>query len=402
LKAQSTAPAPTLHSGAIYPATVTADDARKAWEQFKRIGITSEHTPGPNMLRQFWKGDTRGEYQAWALIMAVMHDDPKTAQGLWNFCKHYIPLQMRGLVPWLIREDPKDFHPSNVADADFDYAIALDVAARKWPDYRDDEGKSWADWATYFINRIYDTHRAVLENPESPNAITGKGTNPQARFFNSGKDEHYYLHYSPYGYLQNWQNRTGNLNWTQTVDGLPSVLEAEIALQKPTLATYYGLAEVNPYSWPPHQVRKDGTAANDLLKKYDSGWDMFNWGPGRIAARATHAYTNYGIKHGEFMMRFLAERFLEETGGDPEKIRTGYRAIGKGVDGWGDPNLWHVGHAAMVAMVDEKYAGMRDAMALALAKADTSADPQLSLAQAYYLMHLTGLMDFRIENPPSQ
>jgi hypothetical protein len=383
----------------VLPTTVKTEDARNAWEQFKRQGLTSEHTPGPNMLRQFWNDDTRGEYQAWALVMAVMHDDHETAQKLWNFCKHYIPKQRAGLVPWLIRTDPGNAAGGNVGDADCDYAIALDIAARKWPDYRDDEGKSWADWATYYINRIYDTQRARATNPDSPNAISGKGFDRSHRAYARGADEHYYLHYGSYGYFRNWQDRTGNRNWTQAVDGLESVYDAEINLQKPTLAKYYGEAEENPHCWPPHQVRKDGSPASDMTAKYDSGWNMFNWGPGRIAARANHAYTNYGDAHAEKMLRFLADRFLAETQGDPAKIRTGYRmgaARGAGCQGWGDPNLWHIGHAAMAAMVDEKYRDMLDRMSAALKDADTQGDPQQNLAQAFYLLHLTGGMDFRI------
>jgi hypothetical protein len=141
-------------------------------------------------------------------------------------------------------------------------------------------------------------------------------------------------------------------------------------------------------------VRKNGIAADDLLKKYDSGWDMFNWGPGRVAGRAMQAYTNYGDIIGESMMRFLADRFMEETSGDPLKIRRGYSL--KATSGWGEPNVYHIGHAALVSMVDEKYRTMLENMSLALKEYDTSDNPQNLLGQAYYLMHLTGLMDFSI------
>ena len=385
----------------VLPDTVTAEDARNAWERFKRQGLTSANTPGPNMLRQFWRDDTRGEYQAWALILAVMHDDHEVARKLWNFCKHYIPDQRDGLVPWLIPRNPHAPRGMNVADADFDYAIALDMAARKWPDYVDDEGKTWADWAQYYINRIYDTQRARAVNPESPNAISGKGFDRSRQAYAGGADEHYYLHYSPYGYFRNWQDRTGNRNWTEAVDGLESVYEAEIKLQRPTLAKYYGEASENPHCWPPHQVRKDGSPADDMTARYDSGWNMFNWGPGRITARANHAYTNYGDAHAEKMLRYLADRFLAETEGDPAEIRTGYRMgheRGAGCQGWGEPNLWHVGHAAMAAMVDEQYRDMLDRMSEALKEADTEGDPHENLAQAYYLLHLSGGMDFRISD----
>ncbi len=391
----------------ILPQSVTAEDARDAWERFKQEGLTSEHTPGSNMLRQFWRGDTRGEYHAWALIMAVMHDDHETAQQLWNFCKHYIPKQRVGLVPWLIGEDSEQWRGSNVIDADVDYAIALDMAARKWPNYRDDEDKSWADWATYYIQQIYDTQRAHATNPESPNAISGKGFNRSHRAYARGADEHYYIHYGAYGYFRNYQDRTGNRNWTEEVDGLESVYKAEINLQRPTLAKFYGDADDHPFSWPPHQVRKDGSPASDMTRRYDSGWNMFNWGPGRITARASHAYTNYGDAHGEKMLRFLAGRFLEQTGGDPGQIKTGYRMgdfrsgcvnpRGPGNAGWGEPNIWHIGHAAMAAMVDEEYRDMLERMAEALRDFDTEGNPQLRLAQAYYLLHLTGGMNFRID-----
>lgn len=396
----------------IFPQSVTAEDAREAWESFKEEGLTSEGTPGPNMLRQsfpgIFDGDTAGEFQAWVLILAVMHDDHETAQRVWNYCKHFIPDQRAGLVPWRISGSGR-IYPMNVGDACFDYAIALDVAARKWPDYRDDEGKSWADWAEYYINQIYEYYPAKRTNPESPNAISGKGYNPKMRAFHHGADEHYYLHYSPYGYLRNWQDRTGNRNWMERVGDLESVYEAEINLQRPTLAKYYGDATENPFSWPPHQVRKNGRPANDMIhRRYDSGWNMFNWGAGRITARANHAFTNYGDAHGAKMLRFLAERFYEETGGDPAKIRHGYRMgdmqtgeirpNGPGSSGWGEPNIYHIGHAAMAAMVDEQYRDMLERMAQALKDFDTEGEPLPRLGQAYYLLHLTGGMDFRIED----
>jgi len=415
LSAFSTARA-ELHYGQA-PTTVTEEDADAAWENFKEIGLTPEYTQQPDrMLRALmplgYGLSTAGEFQAWALILAVMHDEPETAQKLWNFSKQYIPEQRRGLVPWLIKQDPNKFAGSNVADADYDYAIALDMAARKWPDFRftgDDTEKmgelanlSWGEWAEYYIDRIYDTMRAKNTNPESPNAITGKGYDTSRKAYAGGRDEHYYLHYSPYGYFKNWTDRTGEPNWLEPVGELESVYEAEIALQRPTLQKYYGVAEVDLYCWPPHQVRKDGMLADDLINKYDSGATNFNWGAGRITARANHAYTNYGDAHAEKMMRFIADRFWEETGGDPAKIRKGYRVNtvdgkAKGCGGWGDPDILHVGHAALASMVDEQYADMRDRMALALAEADTSDDPSRALGQAYYLLHMTGGMDFRIE-----
>lgn len=400
-----------------YPDTVTQQDARDAWEYFKEQYLDAEATPGPDMLRAYWQGygapSTMGEFQGWALVLAVMHDDQETARKLWNFSKYYIPGQRDGLVPWLIKA-PDDAAGSNVGDADFDYAIALDVAARKWPDFRfddDDEhfgelaDRSWGEWAEYYINRIYETQRARATNPESPNAISGKGFDTSRRAYARGRDEHYYLHYSPYGYLQNWAERTGNRNWVEPVGDLESVYEAEINLQKPTLAKYYGLSDTHPYCWPPHQVRKDGRAADDLINKYDSGWNLFNWGPGRITARACHAYLNSRDEHGEKMLRFLAERFLETSGGNPEGIKKGYRMdaylkgdpFGAGCNGWGDPNLFHVGHAAMSFMVDPQYQDELNRYSAYMLSMDTTDKPAWALGKAYYLLHLTGMMDYRIE-----
>ena len=174
--------------------------------------------------------------------------------------------------------------------------------------------------------------------------------------------------------------------------------EAEINLQKPTLAKYYAAASSDPYCWPPHQVRKTGLAADDLSKRYDSGWNMMNWGPARICARACHAYINNGDAHAEKMMRFLAERWMEETGGDPARIRLGYKL--DGCAGWGDATAWMLGSAAMVAMVSEQYRLMLDRMYDALVAFDVVDDPHAALAKAYYLMHLTGLMDFSVSDGP--
>jgi hypothetical protein len=100
------------------------------------------------------------------------------------------------------------------------------------------------------------------------------------------------------------------------------------------------------------------------------------------------------------MMRFIADRFWAEMGGNPALIRTGYKGIGGGAGGWGAPNSWMIGNAAVAAMVDEEYRPMLDNMARALADydPDTGKRPELyRIGKAYYLMHLVGLMDFRIE-----
>ena len=123
--------------------SASKEHAVDAWENFKKAGLTSDYTINPdNMLRQFWNGDTRGEYQSWALIMAVSHGELETAEKLWNFCRYYIPFQKKGMVPWLIQKDYKNYAGSNVTDADLDYAIALDMAARKWPNWLGEDGKS--------------------------------------------------------------------------------------------------------------------------------------------------------------------------------------------------------------------------------------------------------------------
>lgn len=418
----------SITTNGIYPTTIDQQDAVAAWNSFKNDWLDSANTPDPtSMLRQYWQSsgvyDTRGEYQAWALVMAVMHDDHATAQKLWNFAKHYIPDQSDGFVPWKI-EGPNAPAGSNVGDADFDYAIALDIAARKWPDFRFDDSAheshlenfanwTWGDWADYYITRIYDKSRWNLYNERRqqlgmtllPNAITGKGDNPDRQVYSGGYDYHAYLHYSPYGFLENWEERSGIANWTQSIGSLESVYQAEIELQKPTLAKFYGDASSNPFCWPPHQVREDGSPASDLTKKYDSGWNLFNWGPGRITHRAAHAYLNTADAHAEKMLRFLAERFLETSGGDPSGVRTGYKMdayldgdpLGNGCNGWGDPDLFHVGHAAMAFMVDPVYQAELDLFSDYLNAMSPGSDKgNWSLGKAYYLMHLTGMMDYRI------
>ena len=373
-------------------ASASKKHAVDAWENFKKAGLTSDYTPNPDkMLRQFWNADTRGEYHSWALIMAVSHGELETAEKLWNFCRYYIPLQDRGMIPWLIQKDYKTYAGSNVTDADLDYAIALDMAARKWPEWNGDDGKSWGDWAEYYIGAIYNNSRAILENPGSPNAVSGKYMDPDGP--HKGVDEHYYLHYSGYGYFKNFSERTGQKNWIERTDGLESVYEAEINLQKKTLAKYYGESAKNPYCWPPHQVRKNGGAANDLTKKYDSGWSFFGWGPARICARAAHAFLNYGDPHAEKMMTFLADRWKEETNGDPSLVRKGYSL--ENCSGWENQSAWMLGSAAMVSMVSDKYQNQLDHFYDALVNLETES-PHDKLAKAYYLLVLNGMMDFNL------
>jgi hypothetical protein len=241
--------------------------------------------------------------------------------------------------------------------------------------------------------------------PLLPNAISGKGANPDAQAYAAGDDYHAYLHYSPYGFLQNWAEQSGIANWVESTGSLESVYSAETNLQRRTLAKWYGDATADPFSWPPHQVREDGRPASDLSGKYDSGWDIFNWGAGRITHRASHAFLNTGDAHAEKMLRFLAQRFKTVTGGSPAAIKRGYRMdaylsgnpLGGGSAGWGSTELFHVGHAALAFMVDPVYQADLNNFAAYLAAMNTqTGDGRWLIGKAYYLMHLTGLMDYRI------
>lgn len=153
------------------PATITAADARAAYEEFKAIHLED---CGNGVYRVRWENAkldaTVSEGIAYGMVLAVAHDEREVFDGLWAYYK--LGAQENGLMNWLRygcdahREETYNMYPDGAAtDADLDAAMALLIADCKWGGYAGD--------ATNLINAIraheieYDGDVAVLQAGDS-------------------------------------------------------------------------------------------------------------------------------------------------------------------------------------------------------------------------------------------
>jgi len=235
----------------IIPTMASSQDVDDSYEEL-RDALTEVDLEGKPSLR-VTDGDTKTEYQSFAMIAAALNEDSITFEKLWNWVKYHSDLNTshNNMYPWRILEVGELRGP--VADGDTDIAIALDLAARRWPNWTDGQ-YDWDYYAKDYIDKIYDHTRAVSLNADSPNVLGGKRIGHPT-------DEHYYIHYQAYGYYNNYRDRTEESNWTNTGTEMPSVFQTTVDMQRKILGKYYSDENTNPYYWPPHQVDKNGEVA---------------------------------------------------------------------------------------------------------------------------------------------
>jgi endo-1,4-beta-D-glucanase Y len=119
-----------------YPRAASAEDARRAFHNWRQEIVTSDGARGFLRTRRPDTPDgqpnsTVSEGIAYGMIIAVMFDDQSLFDGFWGYARSF--LNANGLMDWYIAPDgSRALGVGGASDADEDMAWALIQADRQW------------------------------------------------------------------------------------------------------------------------------------------------------------------------------------------------------------------------------------------------------------------------------
>jgi hypothetical protein len=172
------------------PETASLDTVKSLYEEWKSEFVTSENTADPEtMLRVVGTdGRTISEEHAYGMVLAAyLEDTDETFKKLWAYAQSHLGPQ--GLMSYEIAPNDTVVIQGSSSGADVDMGIALDRAAIRWPD----SDLDW-DWIAQLHLRKCYNHR--VENY----ALRGVGKS-------------FYMNHFATGYMNRFEQRTGNKSW---------------------------------------------------------------------------------------------------------------------------------------------------------------------------------------------
>ena len=307
---QSSSPADNFPTGMPYtygimPQHADIADAKRAYEEWKDLYVSSQGVPdSSNMLRVFNKPDGQGvttsEYHGYGMLFAAHLDaDDTTLQKLWTYAEDY--LNDDGLMKWHIDASGYAEYKQSALDGDVDIAMALDYAARRWPN------RGWEERAENYINGI------LIPGKNSFLRTDPIDTSEWPRWYKG-----IYLNYLATGYMERFSERTGDDRWVDVA--IPNTYE---------LLEY----SYDHFELPAWHVDEDGEPVrpndpwNSRSNRHDAGATRTDW---RIA---THYLTTghedaakWVNKITDFFYEAGQKRGARDTGDfSPTNLRTGYR-----------------------------------------------------------------------------
>ena len=307
----------TPYAFGIMPENADIADARRAYEEWKSIYVSNSGVPdASNMLRVFTRPDGEGvttsEYHGYGMLFAAhLEADDTVLQKLWNYAEQY--LNSDGLMKWHIDGSGYAEWKQSALDGDVDIAMALDYAARRWPN------RGWEERAEQYTNGMMVPGKNSylrtdpIDETEWPRWKRG-----------------IYLNYQAVAYMDRFAERTGDERWVDI-----------------TIPNTYELLEhsYENYELPAWHVDADGIPVrpndpwNSSENRHDAGATRTNW---RIG---TH-YLTTGHQDAEKWVDKLTDFFYEagrmkgnyDTGDfQPTNLRTGYYFMTTGDKTAGNP-----------------------------------------------------------------
>ncbi len=293
------------YSYGILPTNADIEDAHRVYMAWKNLYVQSTHVPDPEtMLRVFnrpnGEGVTTSEYQGYGMLFAAhLEADDTVLRKLWNYTESY--LNDEGLMKWHIDQEGTAEYRQSALDGDVDIAIALDYAARRWPN------RGWEERAEAYINNtIAPGKRSYLrtvpiDTDEWPRWKKG-----------------IYLNYLATAYMQRFSYRTGDRRWVEI-----------------SLPNTYALLDhsYNNFVLPAWHVDEIGQPIhpNDPwdsnLNRHDRGATRTNW---RIATHYLVSGHPDALRWSEKLTNFFynaGQYWGSQNTGDfaPDHLRIGYR-----------------------------------------------------------------------------
>lgn len=296
---------PCAYAYGILPENADIADAKRAYSDWKALYVNSIGVPEPSrMLRVFnlpnGQGVTTSEYHGYGMLFAAhLEDDDRVLQLLWNYVEHY--LNNEGLMKWHIDTEGVAQWRQSALDGDVDIAIALDYAARRWPN------RGWEERAETYINNI------IAPGKHSFLRTTPIDTSEWPRWFKG-----IYLNYLAVAYMGRFSERTGDMRWVNVA--IPNTYELLDHSYRNFVLPAWHVSEIGLPVRP-------NDPSNSNVNRHDRGATRTNW---RIA---TH-YLTTGDADAEKWVQKLANFFYvagrskgagRSGGFSPRNLRVGYR-----------------------------------------------------------------------------
>lgn len=230
------------------------------------------YVQGGRVVRPKNDFDTVSEGQAYAMLRAVWLDDRPTFDQLYRWTEENLSRRATtgdSLLSWRYGKDKLgasrvlDLNPA--LDADLDYALALFLAARRWPDGRGPTGVAgYREKALAVADSIMA--KGVALHPNGELALMPWVVDTET----AATDRTFLLnpsYFSP-GHYRIFETETGNRRWGK--------LAIDTYRQLSRLLDAPGLPQGGVVAVPDWIVmRQDGGFAPDPTRGYVSGWDAF-------------------------------------------------------------------------------------------------------------------------------
>lgn len=289
----------------ILPTNADIEDARRAYTDWKEVYVKSSNVPDPdNMLRVFTgpqgQGMTTSEFQGYAMVFAAhLEADDTVLEKLWNYAQYYF--NDVGLMKWKVDRDGIAEYNSSALDGDVDIAIALDYAARRWPN------QGWEERAEAYINNII-----------KPGGYSHLRTSP----INTDEWPRWkrglYLNYLATAYMERFRERTGDERWVDIA--IPNTYALlDYSYENFVLPAWFVDAEGRPV--------KPNDPWNSGPNRHDAGATRTNW---RIASHYLISGHPDAQRWAEKLTTFFydaGQHWGSQDTGDfaPKNLRQGYR-----------------------------------------------------------------------------
>jgi hypothetical protein len=367
-------------------------DAYDAWETARDNHLSNAGTVDPqNMLRHMHDGGvTYQEYQSFAFMGAIYNSDWDAFHKLWNYTKYIASINtfgdppVRHLQPW--KSTGNGIIGNGMSFETADLTVSLYEAAVRDPSAVDADGQPFMELAGNAADEHWRTH--VCHDP-APGIAGG------ARW-KCGNDGYFiYLHYaSPWGYFQRFADASGNNKWIEpyTYNGT-QYKAADQGIRE------IFLKHIRDYNYVTlcHTMLTNGAEAGSNGSD-DANSTYFGWGQARGLIKNAMTYCNWGHPDDYEICKFMADFFVDDTGGDPTNIQNGYKCTTGG--GMTSPKPSMVGAAGLICMIDEQYQDFVNACWdwMVANISQWANDDREALMGAVYMTAMAGQLNLRLAN----
>lgn len=362
---------PPLSGPMRSPYPYVAVPVNRSWEvlagrfqEWKHTQLISETTPDPKTMHRVGNGSfTTSEFQGYGMLLAAYLDaDDRLLERLWNFAWAMSVPERHNLMGWHTRSGEL-IGQAPAPDGTVDIAMALDHAARRWPD------SAWPERADHYARELTAYHvgsSGVLGGSLGRTGI--------------------YLNYHPMAYIERFYERSRDERYFTLRDSGYRLLE---------------------YSWqnlflPGWYVDAQTGVPREPNDPWDSGANRWDAGPTRTAWRIPQQY----FWTGDLRAYQWARRIYEVYASNGKFLDHGYQRLGtswnpeSGRQRNGHPaDSLIAGGAAIVSMVVGDTARAEAGWDY-LANLPFAGETLRDSLHVIYLMTLSGIFDLSLDTPP--